>query len=58
MKDLNTLVRNAWGWLLVSATGVDDTGTIVGYGDYNGEQHGFLLTPEGISNGGRRRATH
>ncbi len=29
MRDLNTVVRNASGWLLTSATGVDDTGAIV-----------------------------
>ena len=55
MSDLNAIVRNSSEWLLTSATGVDDTGAIVGSGTYRGEEHAFLLTPDGRS--GRRRAT-
>jgi probable HAF family extracellular repeat protein len=45
MKDLNALVPQRSGWTLVVAAGIDDTGQIVGYGLYRGEQHAFLLTP-------------
>jgi probable HAF family extracellular repeat protein len=54
IHDLNRLLRNGSGWTLLRATGVDDTGSIVGFGEYKGQQHAFLLTPEGKS--GRRRA--
>ena len=57
MSDLNTVVRNASEWLLASATGIDDTGAIVGYGTYRGQEHAFLLTPDGSANSGRRRVT-
>ena len=43
MQDLNGLV-NAPGWLLTSATAINETGDIVGSGIVNGEIHGFLLT--------------
>jgi probable HAF family extracellular repeat protein len=43
--DLNSLVGNASGWTLTTATGISDTGQIVGYGNVNGTPHGFLLTP-------------
>jgi probable HAF family extracellular repeat protein len=42
--DLNSLV-SAQGWTLTTATGISDTGVIVGYGNVNGQPHGFLLTP-------------
>ena len=58
MKDLNTLVRNGAGWLLTSATGVDDTGAIVGTGSFKGEEHAFLLTPEKSGGDERRRVAH
>ena len=45
MKDLNGLIPRG-GWVLNTASGIDDTGQIVGYGLYRGEQHAFLLTPK------------
>jgi probable HAF family extracellular repeat protein len=45
MTDLNNLIPAGSGWLLQSATGVNDAGEIVGYGTYQGQQSGFLLTP-------------
>ena len=45
--DLNTLLgASSTGWKLEAATAIDDAGQIVGYGEYNGAAHGFLLDPE------------
>ena len=44
--DLNSLVIGARGWLLSGAAAINDAGAIVGWGDRNGVQHGFLATPE------------
>lgn len=44
--DLNSLLGpDAAGWSLVSATGIDDDGTIVGFGRHNGEFASFRITP-------------
>jgi probable HAF family extracellular repeat protein len=43
--DLNSRVA-APGWLLVSATGVNDVGQIVGTAVRGGQRRAFLLTPE------------
>ncbi len=45
IKDLNRLIPARSGWILNAASGIDDTGQIVGYGMFRGEQHAFLLTP-------------
>ncbi len=45
MYDLNNLVANLGGWTLTEAEGVNDSGSIVGFGTIGGVQHGFLLTP-------------
>ena len=45
MTDLNSLIPAGSGWVLRSATGVNDAGEIVGYGTYQGQLSGFLLTP-------------
>jgi probable HAF family extracellular repeat protein len=39
-------------WELISATGINDLGQIVGEGFINGEHHAFLLTPPCIAAGG------
>jgi probable HAF family extracellular repeat protein len=44
MTDLNMLIPGGSGWTLISATGVNDLGQIVGYGSINGEVHGYVLT--------------
>jgi probable HAF family extracellular repeat protein len=48
LLDLNNLVAPNSGWILYSATGINDRGQIVGYGSgpiSNNGTHGFLLTP-------------
>lgn len=44
MINLNTMAI-PWGWELIQATGINDSGQIVGIGLHNGKIHGFLLTP-------------
>ena len=58
MKDLNTMIPRNSGWSLTSATGVDDTGLIVGTGQLQGEEHAFLLTPAGTTAPHRKRAAN
>lgn len=43
--DLNTLIPANCGWVLESASSINKSGQIVGYGTLNGALHGFLLTP-------------
>jgi probable HAF family extracellular repeat protein len=45
MQDLNTLIPSNLGWVLNSAADINVWGQIVGSGTFNGELHGFLLTP-------------
>lgn len=45
MRDLNNLIPSGSGWLLVLATGINDAGQIVGFGELGGVSHAFLLTP-------------
>ena len=42
--DLNTLITVP-GWSLQQAVGINNRGEIVGTGTFNGQRHGFLLTP-------------
>jgi probable HAF family extracellular repeat protein len=45
MRDLNALIPS-YGWLLISATSINDSGQIVGYGvNPKGLARAFLLTP-------------
>ena len=46
MQDLNKLIDPSLGWNLTNATAVNDQGWIVGYGEINGQEHAYLLTPE------------
>ena len=57
MKDLNSMIPPGSGWSLTTATAIDDTGLIAGYGFFQGEEHAFLLTPGGGSSH-RRRASN
>jgi probable HAF family extracellular repeat protein len=45
MQDLNNLIPSGSGWLLTSASGINDAGQITGGGSVNGQSHAFLLTP-------------
>lgn len=44
-SDLNELIDRESGWSLTWATAINNLGQIVGFGDLEDEQHGFLLTP-------------
>lgn len=46
MRDLNDLVA-APGWVLTSATGINDAGDIVGTAIVGGQVHGYLLVANG-----------
>jgi probable HAF family extracellular repeat protein len=51
MRDLNTLlVPSATGWVINSATGINDSGQITGTGIHKGLTHAFLLNPINIAN--------
>ncbi len=43
LVDLNAVVKNNSGWVLETATGINNQGVIVGTGTFNGAQSGFLL---------------
>jgi probable HAF family extracellular repeat protein len=45
MEDLNSLIADGTGWLLMGARAINDVGQIAGFGTYNGQTHAFLLTP-------------
>ncbi len=46
MQDLNTLINPFAGWVLNTATDINEEGQIVGSGTKNGQVHGYLLTPK------------
>jgi probable HAF family extracellular repeat protein len=46
MKDLNSMIPAASGWELTEANGINAAGQIVGMGTINGQEHGYLLTPQ------------
>lgn len=45
LRLLDSLVTPSSGWKLQFATGINDAGKIVGFGQFQGATHGFLLTP-------------
>jgi hypothetical protein len=45
MEDINARIRAGSGWVLNSVSGINFWGQIVGSGTFNGQSHGFLLTP-------------
>lgn len=47
---LDELLPAGSGWTLLAATGISDNGNITGWGEINGEIHGFMMTvPEPMS---------
>jgi probable HAF family extracellular repeat protein len=46
MKDLNKIIPTGSGWVLIEANGINSAGQIVGLGTHNGQEHGYLLTPQ------------
>ena len=44
MEDLNALLPKASGWVLESATAINDGGQVTGMGLYQGQERGYLLT--------------
>ncbi|MCL5097730.1 MAG: immunoglobulin domain-containing protein [Candidatus Omnitrophica bacterium] len=45
MTDLNTLIHTNSGWDLIEARGINASNQIVGMGMFEGQTHGYLLTP-------------
>lgn len=45
MLDLNNLIDPASGWTLTCASGINDSGQIVGWGGISGHTHAYLLNP-------------
>ena len=45
LRNLNALIPAGSGWQLQFATGINDKGQIVGFGQIPGTMHGFLLNP-------------
>jgi probable HAF family extracellular repeat protein len=43
--DLQNVTVNAAGWVLESASDINNSGQIVGYGSFQGQTRAFLLTP-------------
>lgn len=43
--DLNSLISDP-NWILTEATSINDLGQIVGYGNYLGQDRGFILSPD------------
>jgi len=50
---LNDCIPTGSGWYLEQATGINDRGQIVGFGDHHGTEHAFLLTPSRKEAAGR-----
>jgi probable HAF family extracellular repeat protein len=55
LQDPNSLIPAGSGWILTSATSVNDAGDIVGSGTLNGQDHTFLLAPMVPAVSARRR---
>lgn len=45
MQNLNNLIDPSLGWVLRVATGINKRGQIAGWGEFNGDEHAFRLTP-------------
>jgi probable HAF family extracellular repeat protein len=51
MVNLNSLIAADSGWTLFDATGINNAGDIVGFGELNGNFEAFELTPGGTISG-------
>ena len=49
IQSLLSLLPTTSDWSNLNATGINDAGQIVGQGTYNGQQVGFLMTPDANS---------
>lgn len=49
--DLNALIPDNSGWELQSAIDINNAGQIIGYGNINGETHGFVASPVPVPKG-------
>jgi uncharacterized repeat protein (TIGR01451 family) len=49
LTDLNSLIPPGSGWILTSATAINDQGQIGGQGTLNGAAAGFLLFPDSLN---------
>lgn len=47
MQNLNNLIDPSLGWVLREATAINERGQIAGWGELNGQEHAFRLTPVG-----------
>lgn len=46
IQDLNGMIPAGSGWVLIEADSINAAGQIVGMGQHNGQEHGYLLTPQ------------
>jgi probable HAF family extracellular repeat protein len=46
MQNLNSLLPPNSGWLLLSASAINNNGQITGHGIIHAQTHAFLLTPQ------------
>ena len=46
IQALTSLIFSSSGWSSLNATGINDSGQIIGQGLVNGQEHAFLMTPE------------
>jgi probable HAF family extracellular repeat protein len=51
MENLNSLLPASSGWTLFDATGINNAGDIVGFGEFDGNFEAFMLTPGGTISG-------
>ena len=52
VRDLNSLIDPASGWVLTFARDINDSSQIVGYGEKNGLKRGFVLKPSALTTHG------
>jgi probable HAF family extracellular repeat protein len=45
MSDLNSLIDPLSGWMLLESDAINNNGQITGFGNFNGQTRGFLLSP-------------